>query len=417
MGDQMAEVAKSKGPPARGVLAGMRQDRQNEKLGVQPQAGHAWSHGFLNKKFWHPSNFRNQQSLFIAEQASAAQQKRNEEASKEFAANEEFFKNTELLNHEDKTKLRNKAALAFMYQKPPGYDAMIEREAKEAAEKEANEAEARKKQWEGVDDDTSDGCRLVADVGLVKTSSSGGGEKKHQPHTFKRDMYGNKVATAADFPELKGAPKQAGVKDATRVQPFGKLIRAVQCLRCGLLGHASGDRECAMFHVNPNDVFRSALEDPMAMIRAREALSNGHTKWEMTRPSTAGRSPPRGGHAADAPNQQLVLLDYFEGGGGAADGDDVGVLTNVLQSLPKAERRRLIKEYEKVEREKKREAKRIKVAAAEEYLRVWNMNNGAHVAIGDEIENKDTGEKEQKRKHLRRNKKRKRDKKQRVGGE
>ena len=45
------------------------------------------------------------------------------------------------------------------------------------------------------------------------------------------------------MPELRGAPKMDGVGLA-RVQPFGKQVKAVQCLRCGGLGHQSGDKEC-----------------------------------------------------------------------------------------------------------------------------------------------------------------------------
>jgi len=33
---------------------------QAEKLGVKPTGGAAWTHNFLNQKYWHPLSFQNQ---------------------------------------------------------------------------------------------------------------------------------------------------------------------------------------------------------------------------------------------------------------------------------------------------------------------------------------------------------------------
>ena len=53
--------------PARGVKAGIRADFEAEKLGLKPTGGTAWSHNFLNQKYWHPLSFRNQAKLYEAE--------------------------------------------------------------------------------------------------------------------------------------------------------------------------------------------------------------------------------------------------------------------------------------------------------------------------------------------------------------
>lgn len=49
--------------------------------------------------------------------------------------------------------------------------------------------------------------------------------------------------------------------------PLGKEIRNVRCMRCGVWGHRSGDRECAMKDQNPNDASRLLREDPMTSMK------------------------------------------------------------------------------------------------------------------------------------------------------
>lgn len=47
-----------------------------------------------------------------------------------------------------------------------------------------------------------------------------------QGHKFQRDMYGKRVATIDEFPELAGAPAEEGCKPSlATVKPFGKQVR------------------------------------------------------------------------------------------------------------------------------------------------------------------------------------------------
>ena len=68
------------------------------------------------------------------------------------------------------------------------------------------------------------------------------------------------------FPQLKNAPVEGKYAGSIQVQhkPFAGVIRYVQCKRCGIWGHSSGDRECALRDHNPQDVQRQQREDPMA---------------------------------------------------------------------------------------------------------------------------------------------------------
>ena len=122
-----------------------------------------------------------------------------------------------------------------------------------------------------------------------------------------------------------------------------------------------------MHHHNPNDEFRLKLEDPLSLMTARAELMKNR-KFELKTPMTGGRSPTRGGFAVGAANQQL-LHDLEQHDQGGHHGEDAQVELEremggagrhgILSSLPKAERKRLVKEY----RSQEKDAKRAKVAA------------------------------------------------------
>jgi len=352
--------------------------------------------------------------VFQAERAAAARARRDADAAREFAENAEFFKNTEALAAKDRASARYKRELAFMYQKPPGFDAALEREKAEKAEAAARDAEAAR----GAEETAA---RVAA--GLPPLSAEQIARRKKRK--MRRDADGRNVAAADAFPELAGAPRVAprgggGDADGVGARPLGVQIRATQCLRCGGFGHASGDRECTMRAHNPNDAFRAKTEDPLALMRAREALAASR-KFQLTRAAHAsGRSPTRGGVDPSAANQQLLLGDDAYGDelgvgdesdderavvptagrpfAGGKDGDDgrsprAGVL---LASLPREERRRLIREF----KAKEKEARRAEVAAAEAFLRGQGVASAE--TRGDREAKREKREKKDKEKRRRR---------------
>jgi hypothetical protein len=69
------------------------------------------------------------------------------------------------------------------------------------------------------------------------------------------------------FPQLRNAPVEGQYAANVQVKhkPLGGFIRYVQCKRCGIWGHASGDRECSLRNYNPQDLARQQREDPMAL--------------------------------------------------------------------------------------------------------------------------------------------------------
>ena len=131
----------------------------------------------------------------------------------------------------------------------------------------------------------------------------------------------------AEAPELAGAPVAQGASATTRANPLGKIIRATQCKRCGGFGHDSGDRECPMRDHNPNDAFRAKLEDPLTLMRAREALREGSRRLELKAPMTAagvtdarGSGPGRGQSADGVRSGRRRRCARGDGGRGGTGG-------------------------------------------------------------------------------------------------
>eukprot|EP00854_Cymbomonas_tetramitiformis_P019343 gene19343-23129_t len=317
--------------PARGVLAGVRKDAEKAKQErltgeVTREHGNAWSHGYLNQKTWHPLSYRNQRLLYMAEEKSAKQASRDEQAKEDFARESEFFQAAELLSSKDRERVTDKQALSFMYQKPPGYEEAMERDLEEQGYNGPD----------GVVDDTN--AENAAEARPKKT----------------RDMYGRAVPTEKEFAFLKGAPKEESAGADARVKPFAKEVKMIWCSRCECYGHSSRDRECPKAAENPNDVFRQRIEDPLTLLKARAELAKGDGKFQLkvAGSNVSGRSP-------DAENQQILGLDEEE---------PLGNDANILDSLPKKERKRLIKEYMKKEKKLKRKEREAQKEAAEAYL-------------------------------------------------
>lgn len=138
----MSNIVPKHREPSRGVLAGVKSDRvvqQAAKLtGGEPTrdargVGAAWSHNFLNQKPWHPANFRNQAKVFEAEQAAIKAAKDKEIAKQEFEAEQDYIKTLSYLTEADRQKHQERQSVSWMYQKPPGVDAIKPSSTQDAA--------------------------------------------------------------------------------------------------------------------------------------------------------------------------------------------------------------------------------------------------------------------------------------------
>ena len=86
------------------------------KWGAGP-ATTAWTHDFLNKKPWHPLNFRNQIKRFDAEQAAIAREKSEATAKAEFEAEQQYLETLAHMPSAEADKYRHMqgAAHSVMY--------------------------------------------------------------------------------------------------------------------------------------------------------------------------------------------------------------------------------------------------------------------------------------------------------------
>ncbi len=134
-------------------------------------------------------------------------------------------------------------SVAFLYEPPPGFADMKEKERERELERGEGGAEA---------DGADAGATADAESHRSKPKS------KPKPKSVKEQM-------EEKFPFLKNAPTAGAFTENTKLtfNPLGRVVRDVRCLRCGVFGHQSGDRECARRDDNPNDLFRQRIEDPM----------------------------------------------------------------------------------------------------------------------------------------------------------
>ncbi|KAH7834360.1 hypothetical protein Vadar_015173 [Vaccinium darrowii] len=298
-----------------GLRLSKRFSDQGGEVDLKTKSGTAWSHNFLNQKPWHPLSYPNQRRKWIAEQTHAQRQRRAEEVSREFAQEQEFFRQAALVSKKEKEKLETMKAVSFMYVRPPGYNA-------ESAK--AAEISDEKMQHEGpsLDGESSS-------MPLDAISNQSRDEKKKK---VPKDVFGRALPTEEQFEILKNAPRLETGAPA-RVKPFAVEVRNVKCLRCGTYGHQSGDRECPLKDaIMPNEESRLKRNDPLTAMLAHTDSSEP-LKWELKQ--KPGMSPPRGGFNPDDPNQQIVAEDIFDEYGGFLSGEQIPeLLANFSSSKP-----------------------------------------------------------------------------------
>ncbi|KAJ6427873.1 hypothetical protein OIU84_023303 [Salix udensis] len=306
-----------------GIRLSKRFDDYNKKSGggdevdYKNKSGTAWSHSYLNQKPWHPLSYPNQRRKWIAEQTHAQRERRTEEVAREYAQEQEFFRQTALISKKEKEKIEMMKAVSFMYVRPPGYNA----ESAKAAE---------------IADASQPPAAAASSSSNSMHPESVAGDHKKKPRP--KDAFGRPLPTQEEFQVLTNAPRlETGVP--ARVKPFGIEVRNVKCLRCGKYGHQSGDRECPLKDViMPNEESRLKRDDPLTAIVAQTDPSEP-LKWELKQ--KPGISPPRGGFNPDDPNQQIVAEDIFDEYGGFLSGGNIpDLLTNFSPSDRKKKSKR-----------------------------------------------------------------------------
>ncbi|KAG2492382.1 hypothetical protein HYH03_009330 [Edaphochlamys debaryana] len=197
---------KEMAAPSRGAVAGVKADLERAKQGYDPAnpngTGMAWTHNFLNQKPWHPMSFRNRMKVWEHQQAKADEDKTKDKAKAEFDAEQEYLKTLSYLSPEEQQRYREVQSVSFMYQKPPGLDAAL-----------ARDAEAEKK-------------KVAQPAALPGPSGAGGGAAA--PAAGAAPAASAAAAPAAPAPDP--GPSRAALVDRLREDPYAVMLAAQKAL-------------------------------------------------------------------------------------------------------------------------------------------------------------------------------------------
>ena len=251
---------------------------------------------YMCKKFFHPASRDNLKRVWMAEQKTEAEQKKQDDLRRQYEREQELYQNRALLSKESKEKLE----VNFMYDPPPG----ARKEDKE--KKEAEEAE-------------------------------GGGYKFE---------WQRKWGTA---PRESWAKGDESIKD----QPFGICVRNVRCVKCHKYGHINTDKECPMYgkaadseapaeRVDQQRLLDQMREDGMKMRWSAWDIENAKDrKYAMLKDPNAKTE------------EQLEREKQKEE-------DVVRRKMTMLQGMSKEEKKKLLKKLDRMERKKAKKAKKEK---------------------------------------------------------
>ncbi|TDH66754.1 hypothetical protein CCR75_009724 [Bremia lactucae] len=211
---------------------------------------------FLGQKSWHPASKANQKRVWVAEQQAKELEDRELRNAKEVRKAADLLQAQQAAAAAGDTaaaRLVNTAQVNFLYAIPPGFSEAMKKESSiNKLQEDEDVLEFRRKTERRGDTQRSKLERYV-------------GRRAQETLTLKDQV--------ERFPILKDAPVEGKYTETIKVNfnPLGLRLRNVRCIRCGVWGHQSGDRECKLQDQNPNDATRQKWEDPVTEIQKRKS--------------------------------------------------------------------------------------------------------------------------------------------------
>ncbi len=254
---------------------------------------------YMCKKFFHPASRDNLKRVWMAEQRTDAERKKQEDLRQQYEREQELYQNRALLSKESKEKLE----VNFMYDPPPG----ARKEDKE--KKEAEEGETGYKfEWQ------------------------------------------RKWGTA---------PRESWAKgdDSIKDQPFGICVRNVRCVKCHKYGHINTDKECPMYGKAADSEEPASRVDQAKLIEQmrEDGMKMRWSAWDMENSKDRRKYQMLEDPDADAKERAREKAERKED-------EAVRKKMAMIQNMSKEEKRKLLKQLDKTEKKKAKKSKKHKKA-------------------------------------------------------
>jgi len=251
---------------------------------------------YMSKKWFHPTNIGNMKRIFMAEQKSTDEKKRQQDLREQYEREQELFANRQLMGDE-----KARLGLSFMYNPPAGMAKQDEPQ---------QEQEIRR----------ADGTLVV-----------------------------NKDEPKFEWQRKYNAPRESWAKndDKIRDQPFGIEVRNVRCIKCKKWGHVNTDKICPLYGKSRLD---NDSAHPITQLAAPQAIPTTNELIQDLR-KTGGLAMRRGGaehmmRQGDTNDDDTNIDETTQ----AAKEEEDRMELEFLRQLPKKMKHRLVKRLKHLER-------------------------------------------------------------------